>query len=1038
MHCINREGGGGAGGAGGAGVHANIVAMRGVHGHARETKSDTERHEFVRAMRTRPSSDKVPSPSNYRPENFPENIVSWSRDMGESRVRRQAGGGAGGERMARADFVGLAQRTFYGVLQPLYERDDRDKVLLDRAVALHRVMVERLFESQEASARLSLAISTMTADRDARITSLDRELQQERSTAQARIIELEYQLEEQHKSAHSAQRRHEAERERFMQDAASETSLLRDELAAITTRTQVKLGHSASTLEQTQEALLLAQAQHVRDAEFLRSLQQRLAVAEEEVTIRTQNLAHLEKARALNNELVAEADALQEARKVRMMKEVSFLESYKHDLAHTDSQIHALMHQNLQLTTHAARVEADLFDAGEEVTSLRQALAQHASAAKETQFRLTHEVKRLSYLVILCSAKISICISARSLAGWFSRVQYMRKLRSALVACRIILQRGAWVRTFRQLLRFTARRRFYSTVCRAVGIMRRRRLFSQWVCKNKALKKYHLCATRALARRAGLNRCLVGAAVRVWFQCVMHTKSLSSRLDGRWMVEDLSEVQHRIIQTGILNHSRITDVRLRPSSVLVSRLLTLTARVLQGVRIRSIREWRACARLLKKLAGWTLSWNWERARRLLAEWREHFKAKRKWKERLSKLSIRVIGANHFVAFQAWRNATREQREVHDYQHAALAHADRKFILMLLGTLRTSFETWKDHKRECIKSNPMPGTAGRVLTRIFVRYDAWSLSVIVTQWHRIRRRRPESTSPPRGKLLMTVGKIACYSPRRSSSDGNKRTPAWEVKNGPPVHDLALPEEAQQRALRQAAVLERRRLDNLAGVEAGGASRSQLGTWRSTESLSVEAHAGTHIALDAGFQHDLERKDFCNTDKYGLTAASWSRRPERKVGRSLEMRPEDAVSSSPLLFLRHSGSSSSFPVPPNAKYASSSSARAFEPHSRRSLYDSRQSSGVGTDSSVFDSGRIGGPNHLRETAMYEKTGATVNLANLAPSLSTNDVTPLTYSLALSLTRSLALTLARTHSGPPKQKGAEQAFRSISPSSPRQPML
>ncbi len=286
--------------------------------------------------------------------------------------------------------------------------------------------------------------------------------------------------------------------------------------------------------------------------------------------------------------------------------------------------------------------------------------------------------------------------------------------------------------------------------------------------------------------------------------------------------------------------------------------------------------------------------------------------------------------------------------------------------------------------------------------------------------------------------MTVGKIACYSPRRSSSDGNKRTPAWEVKNGPPVHDLALPEEAQQRALRQAAVLERRRLDNLAGVEAGGASRSQLGTWRSTESLSVEAHAGTHIALDAGFQHDLERKDFCNTDKYGLTAASWSRRPERKVGRSLEMRPEDAVSSSPLLFLRHSGSSSSFPVPPNAKYASSSSARAFEPHSRRSLYDSRQSSGVGTDSSVFDSGRIGGPNHLRETAMYEKTGATVNLANLAPSLSTNDVTPLTYSLALSLTRSLALTLARTHSGPPKQKGAEQAFRSISPSSPRQPML
>jgi hypothetical protein len=831
--------------------------------------------------------------------------------------------------MPRADFVNLAQSTFYGVLQPLYERDDRDKVLLDRAVALHQAMVERLFESQEASARLSHAISTMTADRDARITSLDRELQQERTAAQARITELEYQLEEQHKS----ERRHKAERERFMQSAASEASLLRDELAAITIRTEVKLGHSASTLEQTQEALLLAQAQQIRDAELIRSLQQRLAFAQEEVTIRTQNLADLEKARALNNELVSEADALQEARKVRMVKEVSFLESYKLDISHQDSQIHSLMYQNLELTTHAARVEADLFDAGEEVTSLRQALTQHASSAKETHSRLAHEVKRLSYLVILCSAKISICISARGLAGWFSRVQYMRKLRSALVASRIILQRGAWVRTFRQLLRFTARRRFYSTVRRAVGIMRRRRLrsgfISQWFCERKALKKYRLCCTRARGRRAGLNRCLVGAAVRVWFQCVMHTKSLSSRLDERLMVEDLSEVKHRIIKTGILNHARITDVRLRPSSVLVSRLLTLTARVLQGVRVRSIRDWRACVArgfVLKKLARLTLFWKWVRARRLFAEWREHFKANEKWKEHLSKLAKRVGVMNHFVAFQDWRNATREQQEVRDYQNAVLAQAHKKTLLMLLGTLRTAFETWKDYYREHINSNPIPGTAGRVLTRIFVRHDAWSLSVIVTQWHRIRRRRRESASPPRGQLLMTVGNVACYSPSRSSSDGNKRKPASRVKNGSPVHDLVLREEAQQRALRQAAVLERRRLDNL--VEGGGASRSQLGTGRSTESLSVEAHAGTDIALYAGFQHDLERKRSSNTDKRGLAAASSSRHSERKVGGSLETRPEDVVGSSPLLFLRHSGSSSSFLLHPNAKYGSTSSARAFE--------------------------------------------------------------------------------------------------------------
>jgi hypothetical protein len=322
----------------------------------------------------------------------------------------------------------------------------------------------------------------------------------------------------------------------------------------------------------------------------------------------------------------------------------------------------------------------------------------------------------------------------------------------------------------------------------------------------------------------------------------------------------------------------------------------------------------------------TLFWKWVRARRLLAEWHEHFKANEKGKERLSKLAKRVGVMNHFVAFQDWRNATREQQEVRDYQNAVLAHAHKKTLLMLLGTLRTAFETWKDYYRENIDSNPTPGTTGRVLTRIFVRHDAWSLSVIVMQWHRIRRRRRESASPPRGQLLMTVGNVACYSPSRSSSDGNKRKPASRVKNGSPVHDLALREEAQQRALRQAAVLERRLLDNL--VDAGGASRSLLVAGRSTESLSVEAHAGTDIAHYAGSQHDLERKRSSNTDKHGLAAASSSRRSERKVGDSLETRPEDAVGSSPLLFLRHSGSSSSFPVHLNAKYGSSSSARAFE--------------------------------------------------------------------------------------------------------------
>jgi len=44
---------------------------------------------------------------------------------------------------------------------------------LERAAGLHAGMVERLFDSQEAAARLSHAISTITLDKDSRIATLE-------------------------------------------------------------------------------------------------------------------------------------------------------------------------------------------------------------------------------------------------------------------------------------------------------------------------------------------------------------------------------------------------------------------------------------------------------------------------------------------------------------------------------------------------------------------------------------------------------------------------------------------------------------------------------------------------------------------------------------------------------------------------------------------------------------------------------------------------------------------------------------------------
>ena len=86
-------------------------------------------------------------------------------------------------RIQRSEFVSLAQRTFAGVVQPVSDKGAREQTCIERAAALHQAMVERLYDSQDACARLSHAIAAMTADKATRIKTPECGLAAEQHTS---------------------------------------------------------------------------------------------------------------------------------------------------------------------------------------------------------------------------------------------------------------------------------------------------------------------------------------------------------------------------------------------------------------------------------------------------------------------------------------------------------------------------------------------------------------------------------------------------------------------------------------------------------------------------------------------------------------------------------------------------------------------------------------------------------------------------------------------------------------------------------------
>jgi chromosome segregation ATPase len=346
-------------------------------------------------------------------------------------------------------------------------------------------MVERLYDSQDACARLSHAIAAMTADKATRIAALECGLAAEQQSSAARIVHLEAQLSELREACQGMQERHIAERERLVDAVAQESNMLQEEIKEVTANGELQLAHAQKALAHTQEALELSQRQHALDSETLLQLRSTCAELEDTLRRKMRDFDGLEHSRRLHNDLVDDVNALREKHSERMRREIDFLDSYKADMHGADAQVAQLFEENQALTTRVAQLEARLFDADDRASSLAQALSQHMSVAEEREWRLTRETKRCSAVVLVFGGVMRHYDSRRAHAAWLSQVVHARKMRAALAAFRAAQRRKLISSAAEQLALYARRHAACRAACNSVARSRFSRVARLWLSQAR-------------------------------------------------------------------------------------------------------------------------------------------------------------------------------------------------------------------------------------------------------------------------------------------------------------------------------------------------------------------------------------------------------------------------------------------------------------------------------------------------------------------------------------------------------------------------
>jgi hypothetical protein len=389
------------------------------------------------------------------------------------------------------------------------------------------------------------------------------------------------------------------ERARQTIEHASLVSTLHEQIDSLRVQHEHEHAEAQRAIFELRAALAGAQEDAAQSGLVARELEGRVAALQEEVQRGAEEFANLAPARVLHNEVASELDALRHARKERLDKEISFLDSYKQDLVGADARVHEVLQENRELAARLADTERTVFDAREDAAALRQALAQHSNTAQASHGLLTHEVKKLGYIILLSTMMLKRYLIARSFAGWHARTVYRRKVASALSISRAVHARCVQAHAFRQLLRAFVRRRHFRAVSGAIRKLSvARASLRGWFLLGKDAQVHRLGCHRVLQRAVLVDRRRMRAVLRAWFQHALHATAFalyawsksgggSSRRKraGRSGISgaakmDLRKCRSQLFEDYLLVSARTAispaDVRHVGPSEQVSRLISLT------------------------------------------------------------------------------------------------------------------------------------------------------------------------------------------------------------------------------------------------------------------------------------------------------------------------------------------------------------------------------------------------------------------------------------------------------------------------------
>ncbi|EKX55008.1 hypothetical protein GUITHDRAFT_99648 [Guillardia theta CCMP2712] len=347
---------------------------------------------------------------------------------------------------SRRDYLDLAHQTFLGALNPVkfvlneFAPEEDERALFARAGELYLQVTRQLFESQEANAKLSKAISVMTEENKRKFGEMETEVVSLRNEC----FELQNKMDEERAD-------HASKVERVVREGESSLSAARGEIAKLRSLSdnlqqdnqRMKETHAAVEASLTEE-LEAARARISADSRTIETLQTKINVLEEDLNTLSQDFEEISRQRADYNDIERDLNVARMNYIEKMRAETYFLNNYRDDVVGMDTQLHALLQDNLELAKNCSSLHADLMVVTEGRASLQRQLAFHLDESEKHERRLQSELKKVKSLLLLfigISRKVQKIVAYE---GWISEWLYRRHIRQRAKILRLAHKRRWW------------------------------------------------------------------------------------------------------------------------------------------------------------------------------------------------------------------------------------------------------------------------------------------------------------------------------------------------------------------------------------------------------------------------------------------------------------------------------------------------------------------------------------------------------------------------------------------------------------------